>query len=320
MLSILRSNQPFAIILVGLTWALGVVWNWWFIEPEVSSWIFPQLNIYFSASSWRILIFQSLIQLLTVGVIHRTYNSNEYILGGNYFAAWIYALFAALFSAVFPAHPFLLLHLLIILAMKQVFDVYRQNDVQHHYFNASFFLGVSMLIVPSSFVLALSLLVSLAYTRSGIWREWAWSIVGFVLPFLIGICIVWLAEDLDLIQQWGASVVGIDPQSQLNWLAIPFGIWFLFGLKGLINSYRSSSNKARNTKSTSLIFLLGCLSFVILNYDASWAALIFAALANVALVLPYHFIGDKIKLHHRVLFGLLLIASIWPFVSTAIAR
>ena len=319
MLSILRSNQPFAIILVGLTWALGVVWNWWFIEPEVSSWIFPQLNTYFSASSWRILIFQSLIQLLTVGVIHRTYNSNEYILGGNYFAAWIYALFAALFSTVFPAHPFLLLHLLIILAMKQVFDVYRQNDVQHHYFNAAFFLGVSMLIVPSSFVLALSLLVSLAYTRSGIWREWAWSIVGFVLPFLIGICIVWLAEDLDLIQQWRASVVGIDLQSQLNWLAIPFGVWFLFGLKGLINSYRSSSNKARNTKSTSLIFLLGCLSFVILNYDGSWAALIFATLVNVALLLPYHFIGDKLKLHHRLLFGLLLIASMWPFISTAIA-
>lgn len=318
MLSILRSNQPFAIILVGLTWALGVLWNWWFIHLEVSSWIFPQVNAYFSASSWRILIFQSLVQLLTIGFIHRTYNSNEYILGGNYFAAWIYALFSALFSTIFPAHPFLLLHLLMILAMKQVFDVYRQNDVQHHYFNAAFFLGVSMLIVPSSFVLSIFLLVSLAYTRSGIWREWAWSIVGFVLPFLIGICIVWLAEDPGLIQEWGASVVGIDPQSQLNWLAIPFGIWFLFGLKGLINSYRSSSNKARNTKSTSLIFLLACLSFVVLNYDASWAALIFASMANLALLLPYHFIGDKLKLHHRLLFGLLLIASMWPFISNAL--
>lgn len=317
MLSILRSNQPFAIILVGLTWILGIVWNGFFMSPEVSSWIFPEINNYFNGNPLRILVFQSIVQGLSIIFLHRAYNSNEYINGGNYFAAWIYTLFAALFSCIFPAHPFLLLHLLLLLAMRQVFEVYRQNEVQHHYFNAAFFLGCAMLFIPSSFVLAIALLVSLAYTRSGIWREWAWSIVGFILPFLIAITLVWLGEDLQWIKHWQISIVGIDLQEKMNWLAVPMGIWFVLGLRGLAKSYGSSSNKARNTKSTSVIFLLACFAFVLINYEVSWAALVFAALANMALLFPYPFEGEKIKPAHRLLFTALLFSCLYFFIRMA---
>ncbi len=318
MLSILRSNQPFAVILVGLTWILGVVWNGFFMSTTVTSWIFPEINHYFNGNPLRILVFQSIVQALSIIVLHRAYNSNEYISGGNYFATWIYALFAALFSCIFPAHPFLLLHLLLLLAMRQVFEVYRQNEVQHHYFNAALFLGCAMLFIPSSFVLAIALLVSLAYTRSGIWREWAWSIVGFVLPFLTALTLVWLSEDLQWIKHWQSSIVGVDLQEKMDWLAVPMGIWVVLGLRGLISSYGSSSNKARNTKSSSLIFLLACFVFVLINYDASWAALVFATLANISLLFPYPFEREKIKFVHHLLFAFLVGSSLFFFVRSAL--
>lgn len=308
MLSVLRSSQPLAFVIVTITWMLGLGLHFFAPIPDQCSWCIVNSGELLPKFSW----ISNFLLLLPAIALHRSFSNNEFAPHRNSLAVWLYILFGSFFCLLFPFHHYLLAQTFIALALHQMWQVYRQGDAKHLYFNATFFIGCSALIVPNTSWLFIAALVSLAYTRSGIWREWAWSLIGFILPATIVLTLLWFNDSIDLVQHWTQNF-GWQPKGSLSLSAsIPLSLLILWGVKELMVTYSATSNKSRNTKTVALFMALAILSVSILelsnNVNMAW----FFMLPVSSLLIPFIVLKDKRTWWMKLIFWALLL---WTSLS-----
>ncbi|MGB1032837.1 MAG: DUF6427 family protein, partial [Flavobacteriales bacterium] len=197
----------------------------------------------------------------------------------------------------------------------QIWQVYRQGDAKHLYFNACLLLGCAALVVPNASLLFIGTLVSLAYTRSGIWREWAWSLIGFLLPAAFLLTLLWFYNSLALVQYW-VDHFGWNTKIQLTLSAtVPITLLTLWGTKELLSTYSASSNKSRNTKTTALFMSIAILLVALFelsnNINLAW----YFMLPVYSLLIPFIVLKEKRTWWMKSIFWALLLWTTFSLVG-----
>lgn len=323
MLTILRSNQPIAILVLPvLTLLFAVVsllggalpyqWNT-LVSPLLS--VLPELS-----SGWLhyVLIFVNAL------LLNRLFNRHELCNYPSVLAGSLYVLSACVLPVSTPLSPVLAGGPFLILGVNEVLKVYRQNEVAHFYFNGGFFIGVAALFSPLFLIAGAFLLISVFYTRAVQWREVFLPVAAMLLPALMFVTVLWLIGFPE--QSFGAKapdawvygngITSDAPGMGEIWWAYA-GVCLLLGVLGLLRmfgSFGSSSNKSKNSKAVLFFFALATVTMagVAALNDALYGAQF--TLFGLAWMLAYVF-GDESRRWKRILFYAYLLVVIGVFAT-----
>jgi hypothetical protein len=109
------------------------------------------------------------------------------------------ALFFVLLTASFPdlqrLSPMIFSCFFLLLALEQLFESYRTSKVAYEFFLASFYLAVGALFYPFLLFFMPLIWISLVVLKPFNWREWIFSILGFLAPLLITTGFYYLVYD-----------------------------------------------------------------------------------------------------------------------------
>lgn len=154
-------------------------------------------------------------------------------------------------------NPVLAGSLFFIAGLNRTLNVYRQNDAGGDYFDAGFLFGLSALFCHGFAVSLLLLVASVFYTRAANWREVSLPVVGFILPPSIFLVVLWLANLPLFEMHLGTASETPIGAHVLSYMLAVVGIAAITGIFGMLKTYGSSGNKAKNSRAVLLIFSIG---------------------------------------------------------------
>lgn len=290
MLTLLRSNQPVATVIIPLMVVLFALLGLVFPQqPEVlpELWAWMPASLGWAGNQWLHYTLIAANALLINGFMNR----HELVNRSHNLTGWYFAVFYSIMPVTEPIDPALVGGFFFFAGLNSIMKVYRQNEVAHYYFNGAFLIGVAAM-VAQPFAIALVLLIaSVFYTRAVNWREVVLPVIGFFLPAAIFACLLWLFDaPLDRIH-FGAinarfSVGSAGIASLLGLLLLG-----LVGLAGMLRSFGSSSNKSKNSKAVLLIFVVGTVASVFFFYDGALPVVRFFAIAVGSLLFHWPLTG-----------------------------
>lgn len=85
-----------------------------------------------------------------------------------------------------------------VLALEKIFDSYGNSGVDYNIFLASFYLSVGALFYPFLIFFMFTVWISLGLLRPFKWREWLFTIIGFLLPVFFIFSFYYLVHDQPL--------------------------------------------------------------------------------------------------------------------------
>jgi hypothetical protein len=115
------------------------------------------------------------------------------------------ALFFILLTAAIPdlqrLNPVIFSGFFLLLALEKIFESYGNSKLAYDFFLATFYLSVGSLFYPFLIFFMITVWISLAVLRPFNWREWMFSILGFLLPvfFIFSFYYLWHDQPLRII-------------------------------------------------------------------------------------------------------------------------
>lgn len=113
----------------------------------------------------------------------------------TYLPAIIYILLVSGIPDIQKLNPALITTFLILIIIEQILDSYRFESLFYGFFTAAFFLGVGCLIYPFFAFYLITLWAGIILLRKFNWREWMFTILGFITPILFAFSYYYILED-----------------------------------------------------------------------------------------------------------------------------
>ena len=187
MVSILRSNQPIAWLIVPATvlfWLLLTKWG--------------------TDTAFSCLIIQAIGSILIAGMAHRIYVRYGFVERGDPALAWLAMVTLLILmpqETLWPAIRSWISLLLLLGAIDQILQVHRQTSTSGLQFRSGALASLSALLEPLHFGFVLAMLIVLSISRPFIFREWSMMVIGFIWGIGILMAVHTLGSD------WGISVL-----------------------------------------------------------------------------------------------------------------
>lgn len=139
---------------------------------------FSTRNILFSKITALLLYFLIAILLVRLNIKYFFIQSRTQL------PAVIYLLIISGIIIIQRFNPVILSSLLLIIATDRIFESFKFDGLAYHYFDAALLISLSSLIYINSFYFIAFLWVGLVLLRQFRWREWSFTIIGLILPYL----------------------------------------------------------------------------------------------------------------------------------------
>ncbi|HEX2935082.1 MAG TPA: DUF6427 family protein [Bacteroidales bacterium] len=102
----------------------------------------------------------------------------------TYMPAIMFVLLTATITDLQRLNPVIFSGFFLLLGMELMFSGYQKGKVAYEFFTASFFISLGATFYPYLLFFIFIVWVSLAILRPFNWREWLFSLMGFLLPWL----------------------------------------------------------------------------------------------------------------------------------------
>lgn len=155
-----------------------------------------------------------------------------------------------------------------LLSAIRLVRIYRQNRVMHLVFEAGFWAGLAMLFEPGMVVLLASLVLSVAYTRTSDWREWAALLLGITAPWYMCILLSFVLIGRIVVPEVSLGLIELPEVGQLHtvfWLILLL-TGGIVGLIAFLRSFAEDNNQSRTAKNNMLFYCVAVL------FGLSWFA------------------------------------------------
>ena len=182
-----KSDQSISIILLPL-FAL-LFWIFGFVHPQVldTAGSMPLYNlliggiINYKFFSIGIAVLLVIIESFTINHI---INNHEILGKQSYMPALFYILLMSSSPFHLALHPGLFANLFLMLAMNQLFNIYRKEISFSQVFDAGLLIALASLFYLPSILLFPLVWIALIVFRPFIWREWIIALIGLIVPYL----------------------------------------------------------------------------------------------------------------------------------------
>ena len=188
--NILKSNQPFVIILIILSGVL--LWFYSFIDPLAITIPSDNINMPFYAfitgyiqyNSFFSLLITFLLVLLQAFLLVQFNKKHIIINYRTYLPAFFYVIISSSFIQLHRLNPVIIGTIFIFAAINFIFSTYRSDYALNKLYLAGFFVSIASLFWGPFAIFILIIWISLSILRPFISREWIVGILGFLTPYL----------------------------------------------------------------------------------------------------------------------------------------
>jgi hypothetical protein len=317
MLRILKSNPMLSLILPILVtmaiWICGNIISAGTIEKSD----IPLFQVFFG---WLckmpfLAALSGLCLLMLEAHIWNAFINRETLLRqSSYFPAMIYLFLLSCRHLLLGFYPALIASMFLILAFKRLAESYKKDKAISEAFDAGVFIGLASLVYFPVTVFIVFLWIGLLTMRSLIWREWAVSLIGFVLPF--GFALTYYSVFYSPEYFWDKLIVAIQNYNKVmkpGWhqvlLIITLGATILVSIIFFLKKF--PDNVVKNQKILALMIWFACFSAASIVLAPQKNACAFSLLAiPFSFIFSNYFVRAKSKLVPELMFMFLVIAII----------
>jgi hypothetical protein len=264
-------------------------------------------------SAWLIQACNILVILAGAAMTSLLSISQEITGKNNYLPAFLYLLFAFTTTTNAFIHPALLANLCVLVSLYYFIGTYRVDHALPDLFKASFFMGLAPFFYTNYLLLLPLCFMTLIILRPFQWRDWAITLLGFLLPLYLFMSMSYLVnEDMWRMLSAFRDTMGSFQKPLVSEYYYPFLFMLLILLVLTIASYvaRGFGAKIKTQKAKYVLLWLTLLVSinVFLNNDSDFLF--------VSCIIPFSIlIGDYLaELHQLKIANTLLFLLIGGFM------
>lgn len=228
----------------------------------------------------------------------------------TYLPSFIFLLIASSFLPLQCLNPVVFTSILMLFAIEAILGTFKKEGLAYEYFLASFLVAVGSLFYARGAYLMFIIWIGLSLFRNIRWREWIFTILGFLLPYLFLFSWYFLAGQ-ELIPRWQGILMNFQPDhdfSHFNRYYILFyaflALLILLASRKMISSYQGLKIYVRKFYRLNFWIFAVTLMVYFGLYSRSVELIYFCGFA-IAYILSYYFFNLRSKLNGEILFGLL---------------
>jgi hypothetical protein len=317
MFRLFAGNQPLVLALLPILSIANLVMAYYF--P-----VFTEFKSY-ETNLWGVLVqdnFNWFLGGLSAGLIvlngiliNITFNRHEFFARNTYLPALVYVIFATLFpmSTIFNGEA--LAQTFLILMIMQLFQLKQNEDGRAACFNSSFFLALASTLNPIYFLLFPFLWLGILRIRPFVFREYALTIAGVVVPFL---SLLYVHPDFYQLSEKDLPLLEYTQlEGRLFLVAyLATAILLLVSFRFVLSRFPTSN--IRYKRLFSLISVLLIYSFLVafitnLLFDTDYYASV--GVVVLAFVTPYAYLDARVKSPTVLLYLVIIATSVMKFIT-----
>ncbi len=263
----------------------------------------------------------SFVLILAIAFLLVRLNTRFIIINNRtYLPALIYILIVSGIPDIQKLNPALIATFLMLLIIEQILDSYRFENLFYGFFTAAFFLGIGCLVYPFFTFYLITLWAGIILLRKFNWREWVFSIMGLITPFLFTFSYYYILEDKPayVFEQYAPffshsyDFTGYTPQVYIFIGIITFVM--LIASQFLLQAYSARKILSRRAYSLLLWLFLNSLALFFLVDQAS-VEIIYIAAIPLAFLLSNYLVFVKATFWGNLFLLLLLLSAFFNQVS-----
>ncbi|MFO7658932.1 MAG: DUF6427 family protein [Bacteroidales bacterium] len=328
-LRLFKNTRPAAVVVLPLI--IFLVWLPGFSDTNITSLPFDR----FSAPFYRPLshfclshVFLSkiiaLLLFFLISILIARLNLRYFFISERtYMPAFIYLILTGGVVMLQRCSPVVFASLLLLLAIFRIFASYKYEGIAYHYFDAALMVSFSGLIYFNSVFFIFFIWIGLLLFRVPNWREWAFSVIGFLLPylFLFGYYYFFDKDFERLFALFRNSVVAgnsiKDYIAELNVFLIVLVLVFVISSFFMVKKYDTKKVHARKF----FLYFFWLFAFTVVLYfiipSFGVEALLFIAIP-VSYLISHYFVFSRPGFFTRLIFILFIMSTFWAAYQSTI--
>jgi hypothetical protein len=316
-LKLFKSGQPAVLFFIPVF--AGLLWLKYFIIPQPAEMIFEPnpMPLYFWIST---LLANQLIlgKIITLGLLIFTglwlsRMNTKYILLSHrtYLPAIIYLLIVSSYLPLQQLNPVVFAGVFLVLAIDIMFDTYKKEGLALEFFMASFLIAIASLFYARAAFFMLIVWTGLSLFRTVRWREWVFTILGFITPYVILFAWYYLSGQ-DIANNWEMIRYNFVHDRAAGYLSNYYLAFYAYLLLVILLASRKMISRYQKLKIyirkfyqlNFWIFAFVLIPFFVI-YSRAIEMIYFFAIP-VSYVLSYYFFNMRSRLAAEIIFGILL--------------
>ncbi len=190
LLKLFRSNRSLVILILLIF--IAVIWFPGFQKQNVRLFPFEQYPgllykafIVFTAKNILASKITALLLYLLIGILIVRLNTKYFFIPvRTQLPAVIYMFIVSSVVLLQRFNPVIISSLILIIVIDRTFASYKYEGLAYHFFDAALLISLSSMIYINSLFFILFIWTGWLLLRSFNWREWSFSIIGLLLPYL----------------------------------------------------------------------------------------------------------------------------------------
>lgn len=317
MLKLFKGNQPALIVIIPLL--TGLIWLRSFLKPddfnitydlyEMPFWHF--INS-FTQNHEVIRKIVAIIILIINALWLSRINTRFIILKGRtYLPVLFYGFICSTFVPMQDLNPALLAVTTFIPSVELLLSSYKEEKLSYKYFEAALLISVGSLFYSRAALFLVIIWIGLSLLKTPAWREWIFTIIGFILPYLFLVTVLYVTGR-DIPGYFGNIIINFKITRGFNYLntveIINYSFLFLLILMAsvsMITVYQGLKIYARTYYRMFFwifVFVSG-LFFSLYNYSID---LIYYFALPVSYLLTFYFYSIRSRLIGEILFSIFI--------------
>lgn len=314
-----KSGQPGMLALIPVM--AGLIWLKYFIVPQPVSMVYEPHSMPFyswisSLLDGRLILGKLLtICLLVLNALWLARINTKYILlqHRTYLPAAIYIVIVSAYLPLQQLNPAAFASLFLVYSIDIMFRIYKKEELALEFFQAAFLVGIASLFYARSAILMLVVWSGLSLFRTFHWREWAFTFLGFVTPYVILFSWYYLSGQ-NIAENWEGIRYNFAHDRGTGYLNIYYlGFYaYLFLLillasRKMIGTYQNLKIYIRKFFRLNFWIFVFVLAAYGILYSRAIEMIYFAAIP-VSYILSYFFLNMRTKIIGEIIFAILLAA------------
>ena len=239
----------------------------------------------------------------------------------TYLPSFIFLLVASSFLPLQCLNPVVFTSIFMLFAIEAIMGTFKKEGLAYEYFLASFLVSMGSLFYARGAYLMIIIWIGLSLFRNIRWREWIFTIIGFLLPYLFLFSWYYMTGQ-ELFPRWQEMIINFLPDhdfSHFNRYYVLFyaflALLILLASRKMISNYQSLKIYVR--KFYRLYFWIFAVTLIVYFslYSRSVELVYFSGFA-IAYILSYYFFNLRSKLIGEILFGLLFAGYVMLLITS----
>ncbi len=239
----------------------------------------------------------------------------------TYLPSFIFLLVASSFLPLQCLNPVVFTSIFMLFAIEAIMGTFKKEGLAYEYFLASFLVSMGSLFYARGAYLMIIIWIGLSLFRNIRWREWIFTIIGFLLPYLFLFSWYYMTGQ-ELFPRWQEMIINFLPDhdfSHFNRYYVLFyaflALLILLASRKMISNYQSLKIYVR--KFYRLYFWIFAVTLIVYFslYSRSVELVYFSGFA-IAFILSYYFFNLRSKLTGEILFGLLFAGYVMLLITS----